>query len=196
MIRPEPLSGEEALRRLREGNQRFAAGTLENANRSPARRIEIAEHQHPFAVIFTCSDSRLAPEIIFDQGLGDLYVVRVPGHFVDPPILGALEYAVQALEIRLIFVLGHQHCGIIKAAIEGQEYANHIAEVIQLLQPTVAYARRRPVDIQESAVQANVELTVARLRRSEPVISKLVGEGQLLVTGGVYQLGSGSMRTI
>lgn len=196
MIPPEQLTGLEALQRLREGNRRFAAGRLIHDNQSPARRAEILEHQHPFATIFTCSDSRVAPEIIFDQGLGDLYIVRVPGHFLDSRILGALEYSIEALAIRLILVLGHEQCGMIKAALEGKQQSAHIGEIIQILEPSVKYSRRRPVDLVETAVRSNVELTVARLRESDSSIGKLAVENQLLVTGAFYHLSSGEVRMI
>jgi carbonic anhydrase len=196
MISPEQLTGMEALQRLRAGNQRFAAGGLIHPNQSPARRAELVDQQHPFAVIFTCSDSRVAPEIIFDQGVGDLYVVRVPGHYLDSRILGSLEYAIEALAIRLVLVVGHQQCGMIKAALEGKQQSVHIDEIIQLLEPSVKYSRRRPVDLVETAVRSNVELTVARLRESDSSIGRLAAENQLLVAGAFYHLSSGEVRMI
>src|SRR6516165_380132 len=133
--KPKQPSPEEALKRLKEGNSRFVADMLAERNLGRNRRAELAKGQAPFAIILGCADSRVAPELLFDQGLGDLFVVRVAGNVTDPAILGSIEYAVEHLKAPLIVVVGHEKCGAVDAALSGGELHGNIAKLIKEVQP-------------------------------------------------------------
>jgi carbonic anhydrase len=206
----------EAISRLKEGNGRFTSGnpqhphesseertkiatnSHENLGMSAAdaakRREELANAQHPFAVIVGCADSRVPPEIVFDQGLGDLFVLRVAGNVIDDHSLGSTEYAVDHLSVRLIVVLGHERCGAVKAAKEtiaakGKAPA-HIQSLVTAIRPAVEATVR---DDLEATVKANVKDVVQALRSSTPVLKPKVDSGELLVIGGYYSLDTGAV---
>src|SRR5207244_11773048 len=151
----------EAISKLKEGNGRYASGNLQHPGQTTERRAELTKDQHPFAVIVSCSDSRVPPEIVFDQGLGDLFVVRVAGNVIDDHGLGSIEYAVDHLGARLIVVLGHQSCGAVKAAKETiaakGTAAGHIQSLVTVLQPVVEATLK---DYLDSTIKANVKRTV------------------------------------
>ena len=141
----------------------------------------------------SCADSRVPPELIFDQGLGDLFIIRVAGNVVSDTELGSLEYGAEHLHVPLLVVLGHQHCGAVTAAVEGGEAEGHIAALVNLLRPAVEKTQGMPGDHVENAVKANVEMVVKQLRSSTPVLAKLVSEGKLKVVGAVYSLDTGKV---
>src|SRR5260370_868323 len=128
--KPKQPTQEEALKRLKEGNSRFVADKLAERNLGKNRRAELAKGQAPFAIILGCADSRVAPELLFDQGLGDLFVVRVAGNVTDPEILGSIEYALTELKAPLIVVLGHEECGAVKAALSEEQLSGNLAKLI------------------------------------------------------------------
>jgi carbonic anhydrase len=132
--------------------------------------------QHPFAVILTCSDSRVPPEVIFDQGIGDLFVIRNAGNIVDDVVIGSIEYAVEHLHTPLVIVLGHQQCGAVTAALKGGKATGHIASVIEKILPAVADARKQPGDSLLNAIDANVARMVNELRASHPVLAEYYNE--------------------
>jgi carbonic anhydrase len=183
-----------ALRRLVEGNERFAAGAPSQADISAARRAELAGGQRPFAAIVSCADSRVPPEIIFDQGLGDLFVCRVAGNFVDVGITGSVEYAIDVLGVSLLFVLGHGSCGAVKAAVEavagGGPISPNIAVIVDDLRPAVERVLGQPGDVLANAIVENVRVGMARLN-AEPVIAPSVALGSVGIAGGVYNLNTG-----
>ncbi|MTI71144.1 MAG: carbonic anhydrase [Firmicutes bacterium] len=178
-----------ALEKLIKGNDRFVNGNMKRLNIDKESRIKGLKGQEPFALVLSCSDSRVPPEIIFDQGLGDLFVVRVAGNIIDKTVLGSIEYAVKHLNIKLVMVLGHSNCGAVKAALEGYEEKNNIKIIADKIKPAL-------VDIKESnkaleeAIKFNVKLVVEKLKKSEPVISKLARE-DLEILGGFYNIDSG-----
>ncbi len=170
---------------------RYVGTKLTHPHQTAERRREVAEGQHPAAVIVGCSDSRTPPEIIFDQGLGDLFVVRVAGHVVDDVVLGSIEHAAVHLGVQLIMVLGHERCGAVEATVKGAEALGHMGCVIQAIEPAVEKVRNQPGDPLESAVRANVEAIVGQLKSSEPILAEMVRRGELRIVGARYDLDSG-----
>jgi carbonic anhydrase len=174
-----------------DGNRRYITQKSSHPNQAMERRREILEGQNPFAVIIGCSDSRVPPEIIFDQGLGDLFVVRVAGNILDDVVLGSVEYAVEHLGVKLVVVLGHTKCGAVTAATKGGEPADHTSSLMDAIKPAVEKAKNQPGDLLDNAIKSNVEITVSRLRSSELILSERIKTGKLQVIGAIYDLGSG-----
>src|SRR5881392_439655 len=141
------VSADAALAKLKEGNLRFASSEVSQSKPTAARRAETAQEQHPFAIVLGCADSRTAPEIIFDQNIGDLFVVRTAGNLVDDYALGSIEYAVDHLGVRLIVVLGHERCGAVGAAMAGNSAPGHINALVRDIQPAVQAAKSRTGDV-------------------------------------------------
>jgi carbonic anhydrase len=184
----------EAVSKLKEGNGRYISGNLQHPGQTTERRAELAKDQHPFAVILSCSDSRVPPEIVFDQGLGDLFVVRVAGNVIDDHGLGSIEYAVDHLGARLIVVLGHQSCGAVKAAKETiaakGKAPGHIQSLVTAIQPVVETTAKDDLD---TTVKANVKHVVQALRSSKPILKAKVDSGEVQVIGGYYSLDTGAV---
>jgi carbonic anhydrase len=189
----EPVGADVALARLREGNQRFVAGTPVPDKHLVQRRVELTKGQNPFAIIVSCSDSRVGPEVIFDQGLGDIFVVRTAGHVVDDVGLGSIEYAAAELHTPCIVVLGHQRCGGVSAAVAGKA-DGHIQALVEAIRPAVEATKGQPGDAVDNAVRANVRLVAAMLQKSEPILSGLIKAGKLRVVGAVYNLDTGRVE--
>jgi carbonic anhydrase len=187
---------DRAWQELLSGNRRFAAGACRHPRQSVARRAEIVAGQHPFAVVVGCADSRVPPEILFDCGLGDLFVLRDAGNVLDEVGEASLEYAVEHLAVRLVVVLGHSGCGALTAVIEGAPVEGHLVRLVEHLQPAVARASARPGDVLDNAVVENIRSEVARLRRLEPVLAGLVASGQVRVVGARYDLSSGLVTAV
>lgn len=196
---PFPDTPEAALARLVAGNKRFVQGRERAPRRKTPRRIEVAQGQTPFAAILTCADSRVPPEIIFDQGLGDLFVVRIAGNTgTDPLVIGSLEYAVEVLGSVLAFVLGHTECGAVKAAIDQVEKGDvppgDIGAVVDPIVPAVEAVAGTPKDdLLDAATDENIKLAQASLE-AVPIIADGVAAGSLAVAGGEYQLESGEVQ--
>jgi carbonic anhydrase len=196
------INADQALNRLREGNKRFVNGKLAHPRRDDARRAELVESQSPFAVVVGCSDSRVPPEIVFDEGIGDLFLVRVAGNTaIDPVLLGSVEYSVAVLGSVLIFVLGHEQCGAVKATLDlvkkGKWPPGHIPSVLDPIVPAVEKVKDQPDDrVLEAAIQQNVRHTVDALRVSTPILSDLVNQGKVKVIGGEYRLRSGQVEIV
>jgi len=184
----------EAIAKLKEGNGRYASGKLQHPGQTTERRSELTKSQHPFAVIVSCSDSRVPPEIVFDQGLGDLFVVRVAGNVIDDHGLGSIEYAVDHLGARLIVVLGHQSCGAVKAAKETiaakSKAPGHIQSLVTAIQPAVEATAKSDLG---ATVEANVKNVVQALRRSTPILKPKVDSGEVQIIGGYYSLDTGAV---
>lgn len=187
------MSSDQALQQLMEGNQRYTASQLIHPHQIPARRIEVAGGQHPFAAVVGCSDSRVPPEIIFDQGLGDLFVTRLAGNLVDDLALGSLEYAVEHLGVPLIMVLGHRRCGAVAAAVEGGEAHGHIGHLIRAIEPAVSEVKNQPGDLLDKAIKVNIARIVGRLRSSKPILGKMIDENHLKIVGAYYDLDCGKV---
>jgi carbonic anhydrase len=187
------VTAESALAELTAGNAHHVAHRYQHPHETLERQRELASGQSPHAEIMSCADSRVPPELIFDQGLVDLFIIRVAGNVVSDTELGSLEYGAEHLHVPLLVVLGHQHCGAVTAAVEGGEAEGHIAALVNLLRPAVEKTQGMPGDHVENAVKANVEMVVKQLRSSTPVLAKLVSEGKLKVVGAVYSLDTGKV---
>lgn len=187
---------DEALSRLMAGNQRFVAERLTHPNQTAECRTRVAKGQHPFAIILGCSDSRVPPEVIFDQGLGDLFTVRVAGNIAEPATIGSMEYAAEHLGAKLIMVLGHSKCGAVEAALQGGEQPGHIGYLVAAIKPAVERAKNMPGDPLDNAVRANVQLVVEQLKSSDPILSHLVKDGKIKIVGARYDLESGKVEMI
>jgi carbonic anhydrase len=188
-----------ALRRLIDGNARFVAGASVQWHPSPERLAQLAESQHPFATVLGCSDSRVPPEIVFDQGPGDLFVVRVAGNVVGTEILGSLAYALGHLETPLFVVLGHEGCGAVRAALEarrrGATESGPLGALVDVILPALAGLdpSLSPEDELDQAVEANVRSTVRRLAAT-PAGRAALERGAIDLVGAVYELTTGRVR--
>ena len=184
----------EAISKLKEGNGRYTGGNLQHPGQTAERRIELAKSQHPFATIVDCSDSRVPPEILFDQGLGDLFIFRVAGNVIDDHGLGSIEYAVDHLGVRLILVLGHQRCGAVEAARETiaakGKAPGHIESLVTAIRPAVEATAKDDLD---ATIKANVKNVVLALRSSTPILKAEVDSGKIQVIGGYYSLDTGAV---
>lgn len=187
---------ERAIEALLAGNRRYAAGNAVHPRQAPERRLEVALAQRPLAIVLGCSDSRVLPEILFDQGLGDLFVVRTAGHVVDDVALASLEYAAEHLGVPLLVVLGHTGCGAVAAALEGGELPGHLVCLVEAIRPAVERAKGGPGDFLDRAVKENVARVVARLKAAEPILANRVREGRLTVVGARYDLQSGLVELL
>lgn len=194
-----PLGGvapEEGLKRLLEGNQRYVAARALHPNETAECRTRVAGGQEPFAMVLGCSDSRVPPEVLFDQGLGDLFVVRTAGHVLDDAGLGSLEYAAEHLGVRLLLVLGHERCGAVGAAVKGGEAEGHLEYLVKAIAPAVEATRGTPGDAVDNAVRANVAQVAATLRSSKPLLRELAEDGRLKVVGARYDLDTGVVEVL
>lgn len=190
------FNSDESLKKLIEGNERFVGSKMFHQNQSAERRDEIAKGQHPIAVIVSCSDSRVPPEIIFDQGLGDLFVIRSAGNLVDDIGLGSIEYAVEHLGVQLIIVLGHERCGAVDAAVKGGEAPGHIAKLIEEINPAVEEAKKQSGDLLDNAVLSNINIVVKQLQNAEPILKEFVHSKKLIIVGARYDLDDGVVTII
>ncbi|MEU9074068.1 carbonic anhydrase [Kitasatospora sp. NPDC004745] len=196
-----PISGpDQALRVLLEGNARFVAGSPEHPNQDAGRRAALAPAQRPFAVLFGCSDSRLAAEIIFDRGLGDLFVVRTAGHVTGAEALGSIEYGVSVLECPLVVVLGHDSCGAVAAARDsldqGRLPGGFVRDVVERVTPSVLAARAAGIEDPDAIVDEHIRQTVDLLLERSQVLASKVAAGEAAVVGLSYRLHDGQARTV
>ncbi|GHG14018.1 MULTISPECIES: carbonic anhydrase [Streptomyces] len=189
-----------ALDALLDGNRRFVSGTPEHPNQDAARRTELAPGQDPFAVILGCSDSRLAAEIIFDRGLGDLFVVRTAGHVIGPEVLGSVEYATSVLGARLVVVLGHDSCGAVaaaRAAVEdGFAASGFVRDVVERVTPSILAARTAGLTADSDIIDEHIRHTVDLLLDRSRLLSEQVAAGEIAVVGLGYELAGGSARLV
>jgi len=190
----ETVSTDSALKELKVGNEHHVRHRYQHPHETDTRMRELSSGQHPHAEILSCADSRVPPEIVFDQGLGDLFVVRVAGNVVTDTELGSLEYGAEHLHIPLLVVLGHQNCGAVTAAVQGGPAEGHIDALVNLIKPAVEKSRGLPGDPVANTVRINVQMVMAQLRSSTPVLSELVAHGKLKIVGGVYSLDTGEVN--
>jgi carbonic anhydrase len=179
---------------LVEGNARFASGRAVHPRQGSDRRAELANTQHPFAVILGCADSRTGPETLFDQGLGDLFIVREAGNVVDDHSLGSIEYAVEHLHSPLVVVLGHERCGAVAAArdtLAAHGHApGHIESLVDAIRPAVEATAGQDA---EATCRANIRNVVKALRSSEPILHHMAESGEITVVGAYYDLDTGKV---
>lgn len=196
-LEPPVANGKEALQRLVEGNRRFAENHAQHLDEGAERRIAVSKAQHPFATVLGCVDSRVPIELVFDRGLGDLVVVRSAGEALDHSVTGSLEFGVAELGTPLLMVLGHQRCGALDATIKAldakhAEAEGEIGYLVEALAPAVRQVAGKPGDRLANAVQANVALTLAQLRKS-PVLGPLEKSGKVKLVGAYYDLDTGKV---
>jgi len=186
-------SAAAVLRELKAGNDHHTAKRYQHPHQTAARQRELTATQHPHAIVLSCADSRVAPEIILDQGLGDLFDVRVAGNVASDIELASIEYAASHLHTPLLIVMGHQRCGAVTAAAESGEAEGHLPSLLALIRPAVERAKAQPGDLIDNAVRLNVENVVRQVRGSTPVLAALVDGGALTVVGAVYSLDTGKV---
>ena len=195
----QPASPDEALAELLAGNKRYVTGQNIHHDFGP-ERPSLAQSQHPFAIILGCADSRVAPEMAFDQTRGRLFVIRLAGNFVDDDGLASIEYGATVLGAFLIMVLGHNECGAVKAAVDvvtkNAQLPGHLPELIAHLKAPVEKAQRETGSLVDNAIRQNVLLNVETLRNSEPVLADLVKQNRLRVVGGLYDLATGRVEVL
>ncbi|MBD2357746.1 carbonic anhydrase [Tolypothrix sp. FACHB-123] len=192
---PESLTPDAALQKLIEGNQRFVQHQPQYPDQSAARLQQVAQAQHPFATILSCADSRVAPEILFDQGIGDIFDVRIAGNIATPEARGSIEYAVTLLGSPLLMVLGHERCGAVTAAVQNETLLGDISTFVKAIKPAVARVKNQPGDAVDNAVVANVQYQIERLKRS-PLLSDRLKSGKFKIVGGRYDLDTGKVTII
>jgi carbonic anhydrase len=184
-----------AWKALKEGNERFVAGRPEHPGQSVEHRASLAAGQKPTAVIFGCADSRVAAELIFDQGLGDMFVVRTAGQVIDSAVLGSIEFAVTVLDVPLIVVLGHNSCGAVKAALaaihDGAIPGGFVRDVVERVAPSILLGRRDGLSRVDEFEERHVCETVAQLMSRSTAIAERVGAGTLAIAGATYHLADG-----
>jgi carbonic anhydrase len=184
-------NADAVLASLKAGNDRHVSKKYLHPHQTEARQKELATGQNPPAAILSCADSRVPPEIVFDQGLGDIFTVRVAGNVADDTETASLEYAAEHVHCPVIVVLGHQHCGALTAAVEGGTPHGHLPTLMNDLKPAVDASARMTGDRVENAIRLNVEFVVRQLRESKPVLGEMVAAGHLKIVGGVYSLDTG-----
>jgi carbonic anhydrase len=194
------IDPDEALQRLMQGNARYAANERQQRD-CQGRRAGLVPAQYPIAAILSCSDSRVAPELAFDQGQGDLFVVRLAGNFVSDDGLASLEYAVKFLGVPLLMVLGHSNCGAVAAAIkvvkERAELPGHLPELVESIEPAVIAAHaRHPSDLLAAAIEENVKVNVKRMHDDAPILSEALAAKKIAAVGGIYDLATGKVTLL
>ena len=193
------INADQSIQILMEGNRRFVTAKPLYPNLTPERRKEVSKGQKPFAIIFGCVDSRVPPELVFDRGLGDLFVIRTAGQALDRAALGSIEFGVQELNIPLVMVLGHQKCGAVAATIgvvEKKAVAHgQIKTLVEIIKPAIEKVMGKPGDLLENSVRANIQITVDKLKAS-PFLSKYLYKGKIKIVGARYDLNTGVVDII
>lgn len=192
--------GDDAQGKLMDGNKRFVSGSMEKKDLGDNRRQELTKGQHPFATILSCSDSRVPPELIFDQGLGDIFIIRVAGNIVEPTTLGSIEYGLEHLHTPLLVILGHESCGAVKATMDASgEPEGNIGAILKKIMPAVNTAKKAGKGKDEAlnlAIQENIRNTYQDIMKNSKIVSHLVHEGEVKVIGAQYYLGSGKVEIV
>lgn len=191
----QTITPAQALEMLKEGNKRFVNGAAAKPRQDFNRLKEVAGQQKPFATIIGCSDSRVPNEIIFDQGLGDLFIVRTAGQVSTYASWGSIEFAEEVLGTKLIVVLGHTQCGAVNAAVNVPEVPGHIIALINAIKPAVEKAKEaKPANLLDEAIRENVRMQVQQLKSLEPVLAKRVRENSIMIVGAIYNLNTGTVE--
>lgn len=188
------MKAQNALEALKEGNTRYVKGELKHPHTDNAYRNSLQGEQHPFAVVLSCADSRVVPELIFDQGLGDLFVIRVAGNIAKDKVLGSIEYAVKYLGTKLVIVLGHENCGAVKASLGDEDPGGHIGRIIEKIKPAVYMAKRMEGDLLTNSIQNNAHIVSEEIKESKPILANAFKEDGLMVVPAYYQLSSGKVK--
>jgi len=189
-------TGEEALKRLMDGSKRYAASSFKHPDQSAERRVELKHGQHPFAVVLGCSDSRVPPEVLFDQGLGDIFTVRVAGNVLDDIVLASIEYAGLHLSVPLVMVLGHSNCGAVDATIQGQELEGHLPALTSVIQPVLDEVEESEGDFADNVIRKNALMVAEQIREKADGFNALIASGQLIVVAAYYDMDTGVVEIL
>jgi carbonic anhydrase len=192
---PAGIPADKALEILIQGNDRYVAHRETHPDATLERRAELTKGQHPYAIVVGCADSRVPPELVFDAGLGDLFVIREAGNVVDDVVLGSVEYAVEHLGVKLVMVLGHEKCGAVTAAVNHTKEA-HISSIVKAIQPSVQASKKEPGDAVHNCVLANAKRVAGQIRNSQPLLGHAVHEGGLKVIAADYDLATGKVTIL
>lgn len=187
----------QAMQRLKEGNERFVEQKAPTAQRDASRREEIAKGQHPFAIVLGCADSRVPPEVVFDQGLGDLFVIRVAGEVAPPEVIGSIEYAVEHLGCRSIIVLGHERCGAVEAALDvpaGSAPEGNLGQLIKEILPAIEQIDKKSPDALDAAVQANAKAIAKTIASRSKLLGEMSNKHEIEITPARYDLDTGKVE--
>lgn len=190
------ISPKAAWQRLIDGNKRFSTGKLSEKHLGKATRAELTKGQKPYAIVVSCSDSRVPPELVFDEGLGELFVIRVAGNVVDPIALGSIEYAVEHIHSPIIVVMGHEKCGAVTATAKGGEAPGSIGSIVEKIKPSLSLAKLKGVkeehELIEQAAKENVLLTIKDIKAS-PIVKEALEKNDLKIIGAKYDLDTGKI---
>ncbi|MFQ3565965.1 MAG: carbonic anhydrase [Aggregatilineales bacterium] len=192
----EILTADQALERLLIGNRRYIAMRQLHPRQSVVHRQHLVQGQHPFAAILSCSDSRVPSELIFDQGLGDLFIVRTAGHAVDDLVLASLEYAVFALQVPLVMVLGHTACGAVTSVMEAHALPGHLPKLAASLKPALAPIDAEAKDALEQAIRVNSLYTAAFLAKNSLIFQEAIAKGRVKIVAAYYALSTGEVQLL
>lgn len=192
---PDPRTPDEALQLLIKGNQRFSSNKIKHPNQDVIRLREVAVGQKPFAAILGCADSRVPSEIVFDQGLGDLFVCRVAGNVATPEEIGSLEFGTAVLGSKVIVVMGHERCGAVDATLKGASVPGQVGSLLDAIRPSLERVKGKRGDALENACKANIAYQIEKLKAS-PVLSERIAAEKLKVVGGYYDLDTGIVSWI
>jgi carbonic anhydrase len=195
-ININPVNPQQALKLLLDGNQRFANSKPTYPNQSRRRLKSITKAQSPFAAVLGCADSRVPAEIIFDRGLGDLFVVRVAGNVASDTAIASLEYATSVLGTRLIVVLGHENCGAVAAAIKNEPLPGKIGDVVEDIKPALTMVKSTSKNFTQAAVIANIQYQAEKLKEKSTIIEQLINQGKLTIVGAAYNINTGLVSII
>jgi carbonic anhydrase len=194
--KPQPVSPSIALKTLLAGNQRFVDEKRLNPHQSKLRLQEVSTGQYPFAAVLGCADSRVPAEIIFDQGFGDLFVVRVAGNVASQEAIGSLEYATAVLGTQLIIVLGHAKCGAVHAAVEGKLLPGRINAFVEEIKPAMEKAKNQGGNLEENSILANIRYQSAKLAEDSTILGQMIKNGKLKIVGGYYDIATGKVTLL
>lgn len=186
---------DESMNLLKEGNKRYSENKMIHPSQDLNKMLEVVQGQNPFAVILTCSDSRVVPEFIFDRGIGDLFIIRNAGNIVDTTVLGTIEYAIEHLHVPLVVVLGHSSCGAVTAAHKGDVCEGHLNSILAEINPIIDRNSETEFGLNNS-IRNNIEQCVDKIKISQPVINKFVVEGKVRIIGAYYDLSNGEVDFI
>ena len=193
------MKADETLKKLMDGNQHFVSGQPAQKDIGSVRRTELVKGQSPSAVVLSCSDSRVPPELIFDQGLGDLFVIRVAGNVADPVALGSIEYAVEHIHVPLIIVMGHDRCGAVSATIQGGKPEGNIRAIVRKIAPAVRRVKttgKKGDDLLQAAIIQNAWNVATALTRESKIIKHLVDKKALKIVAAKYSLETGKVELL
>jgi carbonic anhydrase len=192
----ENVSAVLALQKLKEGNERYVFEHVEHPHEGAQRRVDLSRAQHPFAIVLGCGDSRVVPELIFDQGVGDLFVLRIAGNVADDAVIASIEYAVEHLGTRLVVVLGHEKCGAVTAAVAHEPGEGKINNLLSYIEPSVNAVLNLPGNLLTNAIRNHTQRTAKLIQKAEPILSHECNTKNLQILPAYYHLATGKVEFI